>query len=122
MRRTRLTYTTGAMVLAILIVVAATSLMRIRDRPDRTQNEAEGAALFQEQGCAQCHYADRTEQRIGPGLEGLLRREELPASGEPATRENVRRQLLDPHDRMPSYEDRLTENEMRLLLDYLETL
>jgi mono/diheme cytochrome c family protein len=122
MRRTLLTYTTGAVVLAILIVVAASAFMRMRDRLDRVAHETEGAALFQEKGCIQCHDPDRTTQRIGPGLEGLLRREELPASGEPATRENVRKQLLDPHDRMPSYEDRLTENEMRLLLDYLETL
>jgi cytochrome c len=122
MRRTRLTYTTGAVVLVILIVVAASAFMRIRERPGRIPREAEGAALFEEQGCMHCHYPDRTEQRIGPGLEGLFRREQLLSTGEPATRENVRRQLLDPRGRMPSYEGRLTEDEMRLLLDYLETL
>ena len=83
---------------------------------------AAGQALFQSEGCGQCHYSDRTENKIGPGLKGLLDRETLSLSGWPATRENVRRQIVDPYDSMPSYEDRLDEAQMGRLLDYLATL
>jgi mono/diheme cytochrome c family protein len=83
---------------------------------------AAGEALFQSQGCGQCHYTDRTENKIGPGLKGLMDRETLSLSGWPATRENVRRQIVDPYDSMPSYEDRLDDAALGRLLDYLATL
>jgi hypothetical protein len=59
---------------------------------------------------------------MGPGLKGLMDREELPVSGRPATRENVKKQLVAPYDSMPSYEDRLTDEALRKLVDYMETL
>jgi len=81
-----------------------------------------GARLFREKGCVQCHHPDRRAEKTGPGLLGLLSRETLPASGRPATRENVRRQLLDPLSGMPSCEGRLTGEEIESLLRYLESL
>lgn len=90
------------------------------DNPQEKQSR--GALLFEQKGCAQCHYVDSTAKKAGPGLKDVLKAENLPASGRPSTREYIRKQLVDPYENMPSYEDRLTEEQMQQLLDYLETL
>ena len=122
MRRTRLACVTGAVILAIMIFIVAGSLMKTRTRPEQRPDMSAGALLFQNKGCIQCHYPDQTTSKVGPGLKGLLKSEKLTISGEPATRDNVRQMMVDPYDRMPSYRNRLSEDEMRLLLDYLDTL
>jgi cytochrome c551/c552 len=123
MRETKLKYASIAVVGAIIVAVAASALVRVYIRGhDDSKAKRPGAKLFREKGCVQCHYADRRESIVGPGLADILQRDKLPSSGRDATRENIRRQLNDPIDRMPSYEDRLTQREMRLLLDYLQEL
>jgi cytochrome c2 len=79
-----------------------------------------GEALFENQ-CSFCHHADRTDSKLGPGLKGVLKAENLPASGRPATPENVTRQLLSPYQNMPSFSS-LSEQEIKDLLAYLNTL
>jgi mono/diheme cytochrome c family protein len=79
-----------------------------------------GKAVFENQ-CSFCHHADRTDSKLGPGLKGVLKAENLPASGRPATPENVTRQLLSPYQNMPSFSS-LSEQEIKDLLAYLKTL
>lgn len=79
-----------------------------------------GARLFENQ-CSFCHYADKADSKLGPGLKGVLRAESLPASGRNATAENVTQQLLNPYQSMPSFGS-LSEQEIKDLLAYLETL
>ena len=81
----------------------------------------EGARLFSEKGCADCHYADRTETRIGPGLKELFKRDKLPMSGRAVTEDNVRKQLKTPFRAMPSFAG-LPEEEVKALLVFLKTL
>lgn len=81
-----------------------------------------GAQVFESQGCAGCHFTDSRETKIGPGLKGLFKSEKLPASGRPATEENVRAQLISPYKSMPSYKDRLTQQQTDELIAYLKTL
>jgi len=80
-----------------------------------------GKALFEE-NCFFCHYADRTDSKIGPGLKGILKVEKLPFSGKPATPDNVTEQLLNPYRNMPSFESSLSEQDIESLLAYLRTL
>ena len=79
-----------------------------------------GRALFDGK-CGFCHHADRSESKLGPGLKGILKGETLPASGRPATEENVRQQLVEPYRSMPSFES-LSEQEIEDLVAYLLTL
>jgi mono/diheme cytochrome c family protein len=79
-----------------------------------------GEGLFENQ-CSFCHYADRADSKLGPGLKGILRGETLPASGRPATAENVTQQLLNPYRSMPSFSS-LSEQEIKDLLAHLKTL
>ena len=79
-----------------------------------------GRALFDNQ-CSFCHHADKTDSKLGPGLKGVLKEETLPASGRPATPENVTQQLLNPYQSMPSFSS-LSEQEIKDLVAYLTTL
>ncbi len=81
-----------------------------------------GAALFQDKGCSQCHLTDSRNARIGPGLKGLFDRSKLPVSGRAVTEENVRNQLTEPYEDMPSFADRLNEKEIEDIISYLRTL
>jgi len=79
-----------------------------------------GARIFQKD-CADCHYADRREAKIGPGLYGLFKRQKLPTTARPVTEENVRKQITNPANVMPAFTD-LSEEEMKTLLAYIKSL
>jgi mono/diheme cytochrome c family protein len=79
-----------------------------------------GATLFDSK-CSFCHFADKSDSQLGPGLKGVLKGETLPASGKPATPENVEKQLLTPYQSMPSFSS-LSEQEIKDLVAYLKTL
>jgi mono/diheme cytochrome c family protein len=79
-----------------------------------------GRAIFDNK-CSFCHYADREQSKLGPGLMGILKKESLPVSGRPATRANVISQLKTPIGTMPSFAS-LSDQEIADLLAYLETL
>lgn len=72
--------------------------------------------------CLSCHYDDSTDQKIGPGLAGLLERATIEASGEPISPESVRAQIVTPAGRMPSFEAHLSEKQLDDLVAYLKTL
>jgi cytochrome c2 len=80
-----------------------------------------GKELFDNK-CSFCHYADQSETKIGPGLKGVLKKETLPVSGRPATPENIVRQLQNPYRNMPSFQNSLSEEDIKHLLAYLKTL
>lgn len=96
----------------------------VREEVDPVEAPADsvnlGSALF-EQNCAFCHYADKADSKLGPGLMGIMKAEKLPASGRPATAENIAKQLMEPVGTMPSFTS-LTEKQVQLLIDYLKTL
>lgn len=79
-----------------------------------------GAAFFA-QNCAMCHYSDRPDTRIGPGLKDLFKNNKLPISGKPVTDESVKSQIKTPFDKMPAFAD-IREEELGALIEYLKTL
>jgi len=83
-------------------------------------NAEMGAAVY-EKNCAFCHYSDRTDSKLGPGLAGVLQAEALPASGRPVTTENIVSTLENPVGTMPVF-TKLTEEEVRDLIAFLETI
>lgn len=87
---------------------------------EATADTGRGQTLFDNQ-CSFCHYADRTESKLGPGLKGVLKGETLPVSGRPATPENIIQQLKNPYQNMPSFGS-LSQQEIRELLAYLKSL
>ena len=79
-----------------------------------------GAEVF-EQNCSMCHYSDKTDTRVGPGLRGLFRKEKLLRSGWSMSESNIRKQIKTPFDNMPPF-DKLSEDQVESLIAYLKTL
>ncbi len=71
--------------------------------------------------CRTCHSADSEEKRIGPSLMAVLKKDTLPHTAKPATKENIKQQLLRPAFTMPAFKN-FTDQEFADLLAYLETL
>ncbi len=122
MRKTKLK---GVSVSVAVTVLAASIMLAVFHASGPAEEGATpngGAALFEVKGCSQCHYTDSRETKMGPGLEGLFDRERLPVSNRPVSEENIRRQLSTPYQAMPSFKDRLSEEEVGILLGYLKRL
>jgi cytochrome c2 len=99
---------------------ASDSLSAAPNTPLPQGDSKKGSDLFA-LNCASCHYADREDNKLGPGLKGLFRKDGLPLSGQEVTEENIRQQLVKPFRSMPSFAS-LTAQEIADLIAYLRTL
>ena len=79
-----------------------------------------GEASFKA-NCAVCHYTDRKDKKVGPGLLGIFKAPELPATGLPVTEENVANRIKRGGDAMPAF-SHLEDGEIQAIVDYLKTL
>jgi mono/diheme cytochrome c family protein len=88
-----------------------------------TGDAVAGKALFQK-NCTLCHYSDKADKKIGPGLKGVLQNKELPASHHPATEANVRAQIEGGNAAkgMPAFGTKLSKTEIDSLIAYLKTV
>lgn len=90
-----------------------------------------GQRVFETRGCTQCHSVDGSAG-IGPTLAGSFGKQETMASGETVTVEEnyLRESILRPKAKvvagyepvMPTYEGRLDEDEIRVLIEYIKSL
>lgn len=71
--------------------------------------------------CDMCHFADKTDKKIGPGLKGMFAAKKLP-SGKPTTDENVRTQIEKGGKMMPGFGKKLSATDIDNLMAYLKTL
>ncbi len=71
--------------------------------------------------CSGCHYADRKDTKVGPGLKGLFNSPKLPASGRPTNEENVRATIVNGQGKMPPFKH-LEDSKIKALVDYLKSL
>jgi len=80
----------------------------------------DGKTIFDSK-CLPCHSPDTEERKIGPSLMGLLKKDSLPHTGNSATVENIKKQLIRPALTMPAFKD-FTEKELADLFAYLRTI
>ncbi len=71
--------------------------------------------------CSTCHYPDRKDTKIGPGLLGLFTNPKLPDSGLPANEKNVREKILNGGKKMPPFKH-FKNDQLSAIIDYLKTL
>jgi cytochrome c551/c552 len=71
--------------------------------------------------CSACHFPDRTDKKVGPGLKDLFKRAKLLGSGLAVNAENVKQQIVNGGDKMPPFRH-LKEAELNAIVDYLKTL
>ena len=80
---------------------------------------ARGKALF-EINCDECHDGYSREARVGPGLQGL-KNGKLP-DGRPATHDKLIDVVNNGPAEMPSFKERLTEQQKEDIVAFLMTL
>lgn len=80
----------------------------------------EGEKIFM-QNCSACHRTDSTEDKFGPSMKGLFKRDTMVSTGQPVNDETVRRQIQTPEGEMPPFPF-LTPQQMDALIAYLKTL
>ncbi len=81
---------------------------------------AKGKQLF-EANCMYCHNVLGTETLVGPGLKGILKRKTFPFGDWPAIPENIFKQLRCPYAEMPSFREKLTDDQVFDLIAFLNT-
>ncbi len=71
--------------------------------------------------CSVCHYGDRKDPKVGPGLLGLFKNPNLPGSGRPTSEKTVLKQIINGGPQMPPFKH-LKEEDRSALMDYLKSL
>ncbi|MBI5788906.1 MAG: c-type cytochrome [Candidatus Schekmanbacteria bacterium] len=79
-----------------------------------------GGALFAV-WCRGCHEIKTKDNRIGPSLKDLFKRENLPASSKRVTGQNIRVQIRAPFRYMPPFPN-LSEEEIEQIIEFLKTV
>lgn len=79
-----------------------------------------GQSLFNTY-CAICHLSASTEQKVGPGLKGLGKREKF-AGGEKITDDSLRAWVEKGGKNMPPFKEILTPEQTRDVIAYIKTL
>lgn len=75
---------------------------------------AAGAMLFRESGCAHCHGANLTGTKKGPSLVGIATDKKWPL-------EKLRDQILNGGEKMPSFADSLSDDEIDQVISFLRS-
>jgi cytochrome c2 len=88
---------------------------------DLAEGPASAGAMVFQQNCSACHLTDSTATKIGPGLQGIFKRDKFPASGQAVSEENFRKLLVAPFSKMPPF-GHLTKDQVDALVVYLKTL
>jgi cytochrome c5 len=71
--------------------------------------------------CSACHYPDRKDPKVGPGLQGLFKNPTLPKSSRPTNEENVRETIVNGGEKMPPFKH-LKDQEIKAIINFLKSL
>lgn len=101
--------------------ISSTSEIAETSPADQIQGRTGEGKKIYDRLCLTCHSADSEEKKIGPSLLGVLKKESLPHTGNAATSDNIKKQLIRPALTMPAFKN-FTDQELSDLLAYLETI
>ena len=103
-----------------LISLATIVMLLARPTAARNTGDAQkGKEAFEQ--CAVCHNTDTDEKKVGPSLKGLFQRDKL-KNGKQVNDEDVLSVINTGGGGMPSFADRLSQEEKDNLIAYLHTL
>jgi cytochrome c5 len=71
--------------------------------------------------CSGCHFPDRKDTKVGPGLQGLFKNPKLPKSGRPTSEKTIHETIVNGGEKMPPFKH-LKEEEINAIIDYLKSL
>jgi hypothetical protein len=69
-----------------------------------------------------CHFPDKSDNKLGPGLKDLFKNKELPQSHKPVTEAAVREQIENSSKAMLGFGKKLSAEEIDNLMASLKTL
>ena len=117
----------------MLVFALAVSFAAARSRGDAKKAPAKKGAAAKKgadiangqeaykKNCAVCHFADKSDKRIGPGLKSFYQREKM-FDGRPVHDENVRDLVLNGAGKMIPFKEKLDNKQVDDLIAYLKTL
>jgi mono/diheme cytochrome c family protein len=79
-----------------------------------------GSDLFKA-NCSICHYHDRKDTKVGPGLQDLYKNPKLPKSGRATNDKNIRETIVNGREKMPPFRH-LKDDQINAIIDYLKSL
>jgi len=71
--------------------------------------------------CSGCHFPDRKDTKVGPGLLGLFKNPKLPKSGRATSEKNVLETIANGREKMPPFKH-LKDQDIKAIIDYLKSL
>ncbi len=83
-------------------------------------DKEKGEEIFKA-NCAVCHYADKADKRIGPGLSGFFKKEKM-ENGKPVNDANVREIIMEGYGKMIPFKEKLDNKQLDDVMAYLHTL
>jgi len=119
------------LILGIATLAVAGALFA-QEQPEKTapkKTSSHGAAgsavrgkeVF-EKKCAMCHFADKDEKKIGPGLKGLSKRGTFTVNGNKVTTEALTTWIENGDSMMPGMKETLEPAQIKDVVAYVKTL
>jgi len=71
--------------------------------------------------CSICHFPDRKDIKVGPGLQGLFKNPTLPKTGRPTNERNIRQTVINGGEKMPPFKH-LKDQEIKAIINFLKSL
>jgi len=120
-KRARFAFSSAILLIAITILTACESEPRKTDAElGLNPQQAYGRRVYDAR-CAECHYAYSTHNLRGPSLAGLFKHPYM-KNGIPANDDRVTDIILLGRPKMPSFQNKLTPQQLESLMVYLHTL
>ena len=88
--------------------------------PPRPKGDVDRGSKVFDDNCAQCHYPDSKDEKVGPGLQGV--KDGTLPDGRKATHDKILDIVNTGPAEMTSFKDRLTEQEKEDVVAYVMTL
>jgi len=117
-----LTWTLAAFTITLLCLAGCDVQRRKSDAElGLNPQQIEGRRVY-DSYCDRCHAPYSSRGRQGPGMKGIFQKQYLPLSGMPANDDRVSDIVRMGRNKMPSYGQVLTQQQISDLLAYLHTL
>jgi len=117
-----LTWTLAAFTITLLCLAGCDVQRRKSDAElGLNPQQIEGRRVY-DSYCDRCHAPYSSQGRQGPGMKGIFQKQYLPLSGMPANDDRVSDIVRMGRNKMPSYGQVLTQQQISDLLAYLHTL
>jgi mono/diheme cytochrome c family protein len=104
-----------------ILTLGLTLPLTVFSTQDSKGASADGETIYKK-NCNMCHFPDKADKKLGPGLKDLFKNKELPQSHKPVTEAIVREQIEKGSKAMPAFGKKLSAADMDALITYLKTL